>query len=70
MEDVGVRAATAARWSMATQAGQVLLQLGVQVALARLLGPETYGVFAIGLIVLTFTSFVSDFGFAWGLIQR
>lgn len=70
MEDVGVRAATAARWSMATQAGQVLLQLGVQVALARLLGPETYGVFAIGLIVLTFTSFVSDLGFAWGLIQR
>jgi len=70
MEDVGVRAATAARWSMATQTGQVLLQLGVQITLARLLGPEIYGVFAIGLIVLTFTSFVSDFGFAWGLIQR
>lgn len=46
------------------------LQLGAQVILARTLGPETFGVFAIGMVVLTFANFVSGFGFSWSLLQR
>jgi lipopolysaccharide exporter len=46
------------------------LQLGAQVILARTLGPEVFGVFAIGMVVLTFANFVSGFGFSWSLLQR
>ena len=47
-----------------------MLQLLAQVILARTLGPEAYGVFAIGMVVLTFANFVSGFGFSWSLLQR
>ena len=47
-----------------------MLQLVAQVILARTLGPEAYGVFAIGMVVLTFANFVSGFGFSWSLLQR
>jgi O-antigen/teichoic acid export membrane protein len=46
------------------------MQLGSQVILARLLGPEQYGVFAIGAVVVTFAGFLGDFGIAYGLIQK
>jgi len=46
------------------------LQLVSQVALARMLGPVEYGMFAIGGIVVQFSSFFADFGLAYGLIQK
>lgn len=46
------------------------LQLGAQIILARTLGPEIFGVFAIGMVVLTFANFVSGFGFSWSLLQK
>lgn len=49
---------------------RVTLQFGVQVALARILGPEQYGLFAIGAIVVSFSNFFSDIGIAYGLIQK
>jgi lipopolysaccharide exporter len=49
---------------------KLALQVGTQVVLARLLGPEQYGLFAIGVIVISFSNFLSDIGLAYGLIQR
>jgi lipopolysaccharide exporter len=46
-----------------------VLQLAAQVVLARLLGPANYGLFALALLVLMFTTFLADFGFCWGLVQ-
>lgn len=46
------------------------VQLGSQVVLARLLGPEQYGIFAIGVIVISFANFLGDFGISYGLIQK
>ncbi|MFY7866990.1 lipopolysaccharide biosynthesis protein [Roseateles sp.] len=49
---------------------RMVLQVGSQVVLARLLGPTEYGVFAIGTLVITFSLFFADVGLAYGLIQR
>ena len=48
----------------------MVLQIGAQITLARLLGPDQYGVFAIGATVIGFSAFFSDVGLAYGLIQK
>lgn len=61
---------TAVKWSAASTAMRFALQLLAQIVLARTLGPDIFGVFAIGMVVLTFATFVSGFGFSWSLMQR
>lgn len=58
----------AVKWSAATTAARFVLQFGAQVALARLLGPDNYGVYGIGLTVFTFVSFLAGGSFAWNLM--
>jgi O-antigen/teichoic acid export membrane protein len=38
--------------------------------LARLLGPENYGIFGIGMVVLNLSNFLASFGFAWNLLHK
>lgn len=57
-------------WGSAGTFTKLIIQLSSQVFLARLLGPEQYGVFAIGVIVIGFANFISDFGISYGLIQK
>jgi lipopolysaccharide exporter len=68
--ELGRSGVAAAKWSAAATAGRLALQLLAQVVLARTLGPDVFGVFAIGMVILTFASFVSGFGFSWNLLQR
>lgn len=49
---------------------RLVLQVGTQIALARMLGPSQYGIFAIGATVIGLSSFFSDIGLAYGLIQK
>lgn len=49
---------------------RMVLQIGAQITLARVLGPEQYGVFAIGATAISFSAFFSDIGLAYGLIQK
>nr|MBB4247199.1 O-antigen/teichoic acid export membrane protein [Rhodocyclus tenuis] len=44
--------------------------MGTQIVLARILGPEQYGLFAIAAVVIGFSGFFSDVGIAYGLIQK
>jgi lipopolysaccharide exporter len=67
---LGKPGVAAVQWSTASSLARFALQLGAQVVLARTLGPEVFGVFAIGMVVLTFANFVSGFGFSWSLMQR
>ena len=60
----------AVKWSAASTVARFVLQLMAQVVLARTLGPDIFGVFAIGMVVLTFATFVSGFGFSWSQLQR
>ncbi|MDB5964793.1 MAG: polysaccharide biosynthesis protein [Polaromonas sp.] len=70
MNGLGRRGVAAVKWSALSTAARFGLQLFAQVLLARTLGPEVFGIFAIGMVVLTFSSFVSGFGFSWSLLQR
>jgi O-antigen/teichoic acid export membrane protein len=68
--DISNRSVSAALWGVAGMASRVLLQVGSQIALARILGPEQFGLFALALVVVAFSSFFADVGLAYGLIQR
>lgn len=67
--DINKQSVSAVKWSAVGSIAQYGLSLGAQIILARILGPENYGLFAMGTIVLSFSNFFSNFGFAWGLIQ-
>ena len=58
----------ALRWSAATTVARFALQMCAQIALARLLGPENYGIYGIGLAALTFVTFLSGASFSWTLM--
>lgn len=60
----------AVKWSALTTAARFVLQLGAQVALARVLGPGNYGVYGIGIAVLTFAAFLSGSAFSWNLMLQ
>lgn len=70
MASLSARAGHALRWGTLTLLARFGLQLGVQVVLARLLGPAAYGVYALGLAVLTFASFLAGTGFSYSLVLR
>jgi O-antigen/teichoic acid export membrane protein len=58
------------KWSALTTIGRFLLQLVAQITLARLLGPSNYGVYGIGLVVLTFATFISGNSFSYILMLQ
>lgn len=64
------RSLNAVLWGAGGAALRIVLQFGCQVALARMLGAEQYGLFAIGAIVVGFSNFFADVGIAYGLIQK
>ena len=66
LAQAGVRAA---KWSAISTVARFALQLLAQVVLARLLGPDSYGVFGMGLVIFTFSNFLATFGFSWSLAQ-
>ena len=49
---------------------RIILQLPVQIILARLLGPSQMGLFAICFIVISLSYFFADIGIAYALIQK
>ena len=64
------RAIKAAKWGYLGAAGKLIIQLGAQVVLARLLGPSEYGLFAIGTIVVGLSNFFADAGIGAILVQK
>jgi lipopolysaccharide exporter len=58
----------ALKWSAFTTVARFALQLVAQVALARMLGPGNFGVYGIGIAVLTFAGFLSGANFSWNLL--
>ncbi len=58
----------AIKWSALTTVARFGLQLAAQVALARMLGPGNFGVYGIGMAVLTFAAFLSGASFSWNLM--
>jgi len=67
--DLSQRSISAALWGTFGSVVQLILQFGIQVVLARLLGPEQYGLFAMAAIVISLGGFFT-FGIPTGLIQK
>lgn len=68
MSGLGQSGVAAVKWSAASTAIRFVLQMVAQVVLARTLGPDVFGIFAIGMVVLTFAAFFSGFGFSTSLV--
>lgn len=58
----------ALKWSALTTVARFALQLIAQIALARMLGPGNFGVYGMGMAVLTFAAFISASGFSYSLM--
>ena len=67
---LAARSLNALTWGASGALLRLLLQLAALVVLARLLGPQQYGLFAIGAIVVGFSGLFADIGLAYGLIQK
>lgn len=67
---LATRSITAFLWGGGGAFLRLFMQTSVQIVLARLLGPAQYGLFAMSVVVMTFSAFFSDIGMAYGLIQR
>lgn len=70
MSGLAKQGVTAVKWSAISTVARFGLQLGAQVVLARLLGPENYGIFGVGMVVLTLSNFLANFGFGWNLLHK
>src|SRR5690606_35087050 len=57
-------------WSAVGTAMRVGMQLAAQIALARLLGPEPFGLFAVALVIIALSGLFAEVGLAYGLIQK
>src|SRR5712671_892564 len=63
------RSISAALWGASGSVVQLVLQFGIQVVLARLLGPEQYGLFAMAGVLISLAGFFT-FGVTSALIQK
>ena len=67
---LGVKAALAAKWSIATQVIAKLISPVTTVILAHLLAPEAFAVIATVTMVVSFAEMFADAGFQKYLIQH
>lgn len=68
--DLARRSVSALQWNLAGGGGKIVLQLVIQIALARLLGPLPFGQFSAVLVVLGVGWLLADGGFGAALIQK
>lgn len=61
---------SATAWSTVDSLGRAVLQLGLAIALARLIAPEQFGIVAIVMLFSAVASVLADFGVATALIQE
>lgn len=70
MSELARQSVSAAKWGLVASLGKFALQLLVNIAIARLLGPESYGLFALATIGLLVATFMSEVGLGWSLMQK
>jgi O-antigen/teichoic acid export membrane protein len=67
---LGRRSITAMLWGTGGSVLRIAMQIASQIVLARILGPELYGVFAVAVVAVMLSSLLADVGLAYGLIQK
>jgi O-antigen/teichoic acid export membrane protein len=68
-ESLARRSATALKWSYLGVVARIAMQLVSQIVLARLLGPDAFGIIAAATLVLAISSLVSELGLGAALVQ-
>ncbi|WP_374657479.1 lipopolysaccharide biosynthesis protein [Inhella sp.] len=68
--DIAQQSVVAAKWGVISSSLKFAMQLAVNVAIARLLGPDAFGLFALASIGLLVATFLSEVGLGWSLMQR
>ena len=66
----GVKAGSSVRWSLAAVVGRQVPQLVAALILARILGPESYGIVSAATLYVTLTTLLLDQGLAAAVVQR
>ena len=61
---------TALIWSYAGVVTRMISQFIIGIVLARLLGPEPFGLVAVAWLIIGICNLFADFGFGSALIQR
>lgn len=67
---ITARSLHALKWNYAGVAVRVIFQLIAQISLARLLGPETFGTFALAFLVVGLGGIVIEMGLGSALVQQ
>jgi len=70
VQDLKQRTIVAFLWGAGGTALRMAIQIVAQIVLARLLGPEQFGLFATGLVIVFFTNLIADAGLVYGLVQK
>jgi lipopolysaccharide exporter len=71
MSSLARQSVSAAKWGFMLTAARIALQVVSQAILARILGPEVYGIFGLALVLLMlFGTFLTEFGMGIFLLQR
>ena len=69
-QSISQRSFSALGWVGIGAAGKIVSQLAVQIALARLLGPDAFGQFALVITVIGLGFMLSDLGLGAALVQK
>jgi len=69
-ENLAKHSVGAALWGFAGSGLRIVIQFATQIALARILGPEQYGLYALGVMAVGFFLFFTDTGITHGLVQK
>lgn len=69
-DSVTKKIASASTWNVAFAGLQIFVQIGIFAALARILSPQDYGVFAFANAILVYIVHVSQRGLTAGLLRR
>lgn len=70
MRTLADRSISAAKWSLAGNFGRAAFQFSIGIILARILGPEAFGLIAIGWLAVNMGMLVADAGFAAAIVQK
>jgi lipopolysaccharide exporter len=70
VDDIAARTVRGLRWDYARTAVIVAAQVGYTVVMARLLEPEAFGLFAVGLVVVGFGRYLAQTGLALAVVQK
>jgi len=69
-DDLGSRSRVALAWNFLGNGVRIAAQFVIGIVLARLLGPQPFGIVAVAWLVIGIANLVADMGFGSALVQR